>query len=162
GQPPTSPWHEERPEPQPPRKRVTPALLVGVAGVVVIVVALCCIGGFLALRDSDPDPSESSAEPSSSTTSSSTTSSRSTSTTTSSSTTSPSGSPSDEATSTSPPTEGDQAPSVTFPDSFSGWTKSDSDSETLAIYRKGKGEALSVVAIPRDQVDSFYDRVWED
>ncbi|WP_338748948.1 hypothetical protein [Janibacter alittae] len=51
---------------------------------------------------------------------------------------------------------------MAFPDSFGDWTKSDSATDTLAIYRKGDDEALSVVAIPRDQVEGFYDRIWED
>lgn len=51
---------------------------------------------------------------------------------------------------------------MTFPASFGEWTKSDSATDTLAIYRKGDDEALSVVAIPEDQVDGFYDRIWED
>lgn len=50
---------------------------------------------------------------------------------------------------------------MTFPGSFGEWTKSDSATDTLAIYRKGD-DALSVVAIPRDQVEGFYDRIWED
>lgn len=176
GQPPGGSWQEERPDPEPPpRKHLTTGVLAGVAGVVLVVLVLCCVGGVLAVRDDESEPSESSTSPSetrsstgTSTTTSSTSSSTSSTTSTSPSSTTTSSStttPSTSATSstTSPPSASSTGPipTVAFPDSFGEWTKSDSATDTLAIYRKGEA-ALSVVAIPRDQVDGFYDRIWED
>lgn len=148
---------------------------------VVLVIVLCCIGGVLVARDDDTGatesmtspssestsaPSSSSSTSSSTSTSSTTTSSTSTSSTTStpstpSATSSPGGSATASSPTSTPASTTGPIPSVAFPDAFGEWTKSDSATDTLAIYRKGD-DALSVVAIPRDQVDGFYDRIWED
>lgn len=175
----------------PPRKRLTGGVLAVVAGVIVLVVLLCCVGGIaLFTGDDEPEPTDTApGETSTSATQSPTSTSSSTSST--SETVTDTESTNTETTDTDPtetetepsessepgesgePSEGGDtdapspstpglAPSVTFPDSFGEWTKSDSASDTLAIYRKGEDEALSVVTIPRDQVEGFYDRIWED
>lgn len=117
--------------------------------------------------ESTSAPSSTSTTSSPTSTTSPTTSSTSTSSTTSapsstSATSSPDGSATTSSPTSTPASTTGPIPSVAFPDSFGEWTKSDSATDTLAIYRKGEDEALSVVAIPRDQVDGFYDRIWED
>lgn len=152
-----------------------------IAALVALVVLLCCIGGILALRgDDEPDAAGSPSAPSStgeSTTSTSRSSSSSTSSTSSSTTESSSSTDSETstaATSTQSPSKSSDeqspepsgtspatVPEVTFPNSFDGWSKSESETPSLALYRKGD-QVLSVIVIPPDQVNAFYERLWEE
>ncbi len=153
-------------------------MIAGIAGLVTLVVIVCCIGAVLVARgddDAKPGVSPSTKDSGTSepvdttdtpTTQTSTPSPAPTPTPTTdtpsatpSSTTSEPSEPSGSSDSTSSSTTSE--PTADFPQTFDGWTRSESATATRAIYRKGE-HTLSVMAIRADQVDAYYERLWEE
>ncbi|WP_435200941.1 hypothetical protein [Janibacter sp. GS2] len=141
------------PGPQ-PKKGLSGGIIAAIAGVLVLLLAVCCLGGFLIVRatgDDEPDStptsetSETSEEPTQEPTQEEPTQEPTSMTEepdpTDSSTSSPAGT------------------SVDFPASYDGWSNSAPDSTTLASYAKD-GNRFSVIASSYLK-PSNYEQLWD-
>lgn len=143
-----------------PKSGLSGGIIAGIVGVVVLVLAVCCMGGFFVYQATDdesesPSTSETNEEPTDDPTDDDPTEEPTEETTTDE--------PTDEPTSeTSTPSDSSSSPtgtSVDFPASYDGWTNEAPSSTTLAIYSKD-GDRISVIASTYIK-PSNYEQLWE-
>lgn len=139
-------------------------IIAVIAGFVVLVLAVCCLGGFFLLRDGDDGDSGSSTTTSEEPTEESTEepSDEPTDEPSEDPPDEPTDEPSDEPTDdeTDDPTGGSDETTVTFPESFDGWSNlSSQPSATIAIFAKDE-QSFNVLSADYASVET-YEKLWE-
>ncbi|MGO1166092.1 MAG: hypothetical protein ACTMHL_05700 [Janibacter sp.] len=144
-----------------PKKGLSGGIIAGIIGVAVLVVAVCCMGGFFVYQTIDdesesPSTSETIEDPPEETTSE--TSEETTTEEPTDEPTSETSTPSDSSSSSSS-SSSPTGTSVDFPGSYDGWTNSAPSSTTLASYSKD-GDRFSVIASSYLK-PSNYEQLWD-
>lgn len=145
-----------------PKKGLSGGIIAGIIGVAVLVVAVCCMGGFFVYQAIDdesesPSTSETIEDPPEETTSE--TSEETTTEEPTDEPTSETSTPSDSSSSSSSSSSSPTGTSVDFPGSYDGWTNSAPSSTTLASYSKD-GDRFSVIASSYLK-PSNYEQLWD-
>lgn len=144
---------------QQPKKGLSGGIIAAIAGVLVLLLAVCCLGGFLIFRATGNDEPDSTQTSETSETSEEPTQEEPTQEPTEEEPTQEPTSETEAPSATDSSTSSPAGTSVNFPASYDGWTNSAPSSTTLASYAKD-GNRFSVIA--SDYLKpSNYEQLWD-